>query len=187
MSISQPVAARASTPTDERAEPSSPYRGPSPALVLAVVALAVVVRLVPAALTFGTSDVMAWDLLGRALLNRENFYATQLHNWPVLWIYFTAAAVLVADATGLPFPLLVKLPPIAADACIAFLLARANLPGRWSIIAAFGYAVHPVAVLITGYHGQFDSMMLAPTVLAWRILESGRTRRHLVASGLALG
>ena len=58
----------------------------------AIAVLAIVVRLVPAALAFGTSDVMAWQLLGQMLLNGENFYATQLHNWPVLWIYFAGGA-----------------------------------------------------------------------------------------------
>src|SRR5919198_445315 len=73
-----------------------------------IVLLAIAVRLVPASLTFGTSDVLAWDLLARLFLNGENFYASQLHNWPVLWIYFTAGATLAHAATGLPFSTLVK-------------------------------------------------------------------------------
>jgi len=148
----------------------------------AVAGLAIVVRLVPAALAFGTSDVMAWQLLAQLLLNGENFYATQLHNWPVLWIYFAGGAWLAHDATGLPFSTLVKLPPIAADACIAALLCRVGTRTGGLI-----YALHPVSILITGYHGQFDSLMLAPTVLAWHIFESWCGRRRLIGSALALG
>jgi hypothetical protein len=148
----------------------------------AIAALAILVRLVPAALAFGTSDVMAWQLLGQLLLNGENFYATQLHNWPVLWIYFAGGAVLAHDVTGLPFSTLVKLPPIAADACIAALLCRVGTRTGGLI-----YALHPVSVLITGYHGQFDSLMLAPTLLAWHIFESWHGRRRLVGSALTLG
>src|SRR4051794_18305331 len=85
---------------------------------LAVAGLAVVVRAIPAALAFGTSDVLAWDQLARLFLAGENFYAPQPPNWPVLWIYFTAGAELPPDAPGIPFSLLVKLPPIAADAAI---------------------------------------------------------------------
>jgi hypothetical protein len=154
---------------------------------IAVAALAIVVRLVPAALAFGTSDVMAWQLLGQLLLNGENFYATQLHNWPVLWIYFAGGALLAHDATGLPFSTLVKIPPIVADAGIAALLCRAGMRSSWSTTAGVIYALHPVSILITGYHGQFDSLMLAPTFLAWHIWQTWRGPKRLIGSGLALG
>jgi hypothetical protein len=29
------------------------------------------------------------------------------------------------------------------------------------------YALNPIAILITGYHGQFDALMVAPAFLAW--------------------
>ena len=83
-------------------------------VMLGVAVIAFNVRLVLAMLTFGTSDIMAWELLGQTFLAGENFYATQLHNWPPLWIYFTAAAWLAHQATGLPFAALVKLPPLKA-------------------------------------------------------------------------
>lgn len=155
-------------------------------LSLGIAALAVVVRLVPATLAYGTSDVMTWELLGRMFLNGENFYATQLHNWPPLWIYFTAAAVVIHDHSGLPFSTLVKLPPIAADALTAALLYRVGLqrgwPGRTAALVGTAYALNPVSILITGYHGQFDSLMIAPAFLAWYLFP-----RRLVASALALG
>jgi hypothetical protein len=112
----------------------------------------------------------------------ENFYATQLHNWPVLWIYFCAAALLVSDATGLAFSFLVKLGPIAADVSIAVLLCFGARRDRWWL-PGLAYALHPIAVLISGYHGQFDSLMLAPAFLAWRLFEA----RHIARSGLAMG
>jgi len=149
---------------------------------LGICTLAAIVRVIPATIFFGTSDVMGWELLGRHLLAGENFYATQLHNWPVLWIYFSAAALLAHDTTGLPFALLIKLPPITADVILALMLMRA---AGWG--ASLVYALHPVAVLISGYHGQFDSLMLAPTVLAWRLFETWKGPRRVIGSGLALG
>jgi hypothetical protein len=154
-------------------------------IVLGLAGLATVVRLVPAALFFGTSDVMGWELLGRLLLQGENFYATQLHNWPVLWIYFAAAALQVHEATGLPFSFLVKVPPILADACIAVMLWRVDA-SRAALAAAIAYALHPIAVLISGYHGQFDSLMLAPMFLAWRLFEARRITWSAVVLGLGV-
>jgi hypothetical protein len=146
--------------------------------MLGIGALAAVARLIPGVLFFGTSDVMGWDLLARQMLAGENFFATQLHNWPVLWIYFAVAAVVTGEAAGLPFAPLVKLGPIAADVALALMLCRAAGPGAGLI-----YALHPIPILIAGYHGQFDSLMLAPTFLAWRLFE----RRKVVGSALALG
>jgi hypothetical protein len=165
-------------------------------LGFAVTAVAMVVRLVPAVLAYGTSDVMTWELLGRLFLSGQNFYATQLHNWPALWIYFCAAAVAMHDASGLPFFTLIKLPPIAADALITVLLYLVGLrqtrqPDRAALLG-LTYALNPVSILITGYHGQFDSMMLAPTVLAWFLLDEPSARitsrnSRLIASALLLG
>src|SRR5438067_4084830 len=130
-------------------------------VVLALAGLAILVRVALAALFYGTSDVMAWELLGQLLLNGENFYSTELHNWPPLWIYFLSAIWLVHAATGLSFAFLVKLPAIAADAFIVVLLYRAGLRFGWSAraatLTALAYALHPIAVFISGYHGQFDS------------------------------
>jgi uncharacterized membrane protein len=162
-------------------------------LGIAVAVVAILVRLVPAVLAYGTSDVMTWELLGRLFLSGENFYATQLHNWPALWIYFCAAAVMAHDATGLPFFTLIKLAPIAADACIAvllylFALRQRREPDRAARLG-LTYALNPVSILITGYHGQFDSLMLAPTVLSWYVLDSqiSINRSRLIAAGLLLG
>lgn len=159
---------------DASASSTTPWRW-----MLGVAALAALVRLVPAALTFGTSDVVTWELLGRMLLDGENFYATQLHNWPALWIYFCAAAIWLHDTTGVPFSLLIKLPPIAADALISLLLM--SWTRRRS--AGLAYALNPVAILITGYHGQFDALMLAPTVLA-TLLFTKSTRLQTAARAL---
>ena len=149
------------------------------------------VRAVPAALLFGTTDVRIWETLAPLPLIGENFYATGLHNWPALWIYLLAGLWLVHDATGLPFAFLVKLPPIGADACIAILVHRAGLHQRWgprrAALTGLAYALHPVSVLISGYHGQFDSLMIAPAFLAWYGWEFWAGRRRLLGSALALG
>jgi hypothetical protein len=186
------AAAKPST-TTESSQTSHVWR-----LGIAVTVVAIVVRLVPAVLAYGTSDVMTWELLGRLFLNGENFYATQLHNWPALWIYFCAAAVAIHDASGLPFFTLIKLAPIAADAGITVVLYLfgLRLTSRADRAALLGltYALNPVSILITGYHGQFDSLMLAPSVLAWFLLDkldkqvsTSRSRLTIAALFFGLG
>ena len=158
---------------------------------LGLAGLAVLIRVVPAGLFYGTSDVWAWEQLATLLLDGENFYATRLHNWPPLWIYLSAGLWLLHVASGLPFAFLVKLPPIGADACIAVLLYRAGLRQGWgsreATLAGLAYALNPISILISGFHGQFDSLMVACAFLAWYGWEFWPGRARLLGSGLALG
>jgi uncharacterized membrane protein len=168
-------------PTTPPANPKATWR-----TALALAGVAALGRLIPAVLAYGTSDVMTWELLGRLLLTGENFYATELHNWPALWIYFCSAAVLVHDATGLPFFTLIKLPAIAADTAMTLLIYRISLVQKQpATLLALAYALNPVSILISGYHGQFDSLMLAPTLLA--VFLFGRGARSISALALGLG
>jgi hypothetical protein len=75
---------------------------------------------------------------------------------------------------------LVKLPIVAADLLIVWLLLTRSPAGAR---AAWAYALHPVALLITGAHGQFDALAMAPLLFALDAHERGR----LDASALALG
>jgi hypothetical protein len=84
----------------------------------------------------------------------------------------------LARHTGLAFALLVKLPAVAADAVIVAHLARAA-----GERAASAYALHPVGVLITAFHGQFDAVALLFVLLALRWQAQARLDR--AALGLA--
>jgi uncharacterized membrane protein len=82
-----------------------------------------------------------------------------------------------------PFALAVKAPVVLADVVLAGLLAQWSAAGGApSRAAGWAYALHPVAVLIVGFHGQFDSVALLALVYALHALE----RRRLDASALAL-
>jgi hypothetical protein len=110
--------------------------------------------------------------------------------------------------------MLVKLPAIIADLGLTVLVCHAawrttctdgELPAgpatagdqarvgwhrgaaRSALVAGLAYALHPLAVLITGYHGQFDALMLAPTFLAWYVWSFWQGRLRLVLSALAPG
>ena len=114
------------------------------------------------------------------------YLAPRLYPYPPVWIWIEAASEWISRGTGLPFPLLVKLPVLAAEIAIVVLLARwgAERGGaaRW---APWLYALHPVAILVSGFHGQFDSLALLMLLLAIRA--SARGRHHAAALALAAG
>ena len=114
------------------------------------------------------------------------YQAKGLYPYPPLWVWVEAACEWLARHSGLSFAVLVKLPVLAAEVGIVALLARwgATRGGaaRW---APWIYALHPVAVLVTGFHGQFDSLALLMLLLAVRAFEGGR--RDAAALALAGG
>jgi glycosyl transferase family 87 len=103
------------------------------------------------------------------------YQAQHLYPYPPVWVWVEAACEWLARHFGLSFAVLVKLPVLAAEVAIVALLARwgATRGGaaRW---APWIYALHPVAVLVSGFHGQFDSLALLMVLIAVRASERGR-------------
>jgi hypothetical protein len=164
------------------------------ALLLAVIA-AVVARLVPALLPVPADAIVRYDIesyrmVADAVRNGRDVYdLTGRYPYLPLHMHIFAGASWLSEHTGLPFTLLVKLPEIAADMTLALLIGRAaHAMGRRDAGAlAMVYALNPVSVLVTGYHGQFDAI---PTVLvfgAWYVLAFGRGPWAAPASAFLFG
>ena len=131
------------------------------------------------------ADVARYERVARHLLDVSwNPYTTErLYPYPPPWAAVEAAALRLARAGFGSFAVNVKLPGVAADLAIVALLARAAAGGLAAPLAPWLYALHPVSVLITGAHGQFDAIPLAFMLLAVLLVERGRPD----ASALALG
>jgi hypothetical protein len=114
------------------------------------------------------------------------YQARHLYPYPPLWVWVEAGCEWLARHSGLSFAVLVKLPVLGAEVAIVAVLARwaAERGGaaRW---APWIYALHPVAVLVSGFHGQFDSLALLMVLLAVRATERGR--HDAAALALAAG
>jgi hypothetical protein len=104
------------------------------------------------------------------------YQAPRLYPYPPVWVWVEAGAGKLARETPAPFPLLMKLPTLAADLFIVAFLARRTRAGAWA------YAVHPVALMVGAFHGQFDAIALAFLLAALGAFERGRADR----AGLAL-
>jgi hypothetical protein len=104
------------------------------------------------------------------------YQAPRLHPYPPVWVWAEAGAGWVARHAPLSFPLLVKLPTLAADLFIVAFLLRRTRAGAWA------YALHPVSVMVGAFHGQFDAAALAFVLAALGALE----RRRADAAALLL-
>jgi hypothetical protein len=133
-----------------------------------IVLVALGVRLLAVAVSARISvDVLRYHKVAEHVLGRSwnPYTAPRLYPYPPLWVWFEAGAGWL-ERHGLDFAIVIKLPLVLADAGIVALLAGGSRRAAWI------YALHPVSILITGFHGQFDALMLLFVLLAVRARES---------------
>jgi Glycosyltransferase family 87 len=111
--------------------------------------------------------------------------------YPPGYLPWVEAAKLVAPATGLPFHGVIQLPPIAADAGLAWLvqsyLGQRARPERDRLAAAALIAFGPTFWLISGYHGQLDSVAILPAVAGLMLWERRSGPPRSLPAGLLIG
>jgi hypothetical protein len=129
-------------------------------------------------------DIERYQRMGAHLLDVSwNPYETKrLYPYPPPWAAVEAGAEWLARRGVGSFPVNVKLPVLLADLLIVLVLAVAARAGRAPPAAVWLYALHPVSVLVTGFHGQFDAIALLFVLLALEAL----ARRRRDASALLL-
>lgn len=160
--------------------------------VACLIAAGAAVKVVLAFATYGQQfDIDSLALVGAVLRSPERLHLYVIGNrWPYPAGYFPLdyLAGSLAYRTGLPFHGVIQLWPIAADCAIAWLvqdeLGRRGFGERSRLLATALVALGPMFVLISGYHGQIDSV---PTLFALgAVLVLARGGRPWVA-GLLLG
>ena len=94
-------------------------QGRSARLATLLIAIAFAVRVIPAAMIYGSDDVSSWLLVSDVFLRNHNPYETGTLNWPPLWPALILYSTKAAGVYHLPLVLSSKLTPILADTCIA--------------------------------------------------------------------
>jgi hypothetical protein len=142
-----------------------------------VLAVALLLRLLPIlAADRVVADVLRYQKAARHVLDVSwnPYLAPRLYPYPPLWIWIEAGSEWLARATGARFAVVVKLPVLLADLGIVTLLARWPPDSRVGQRASWLFALHPVSILVTSFHGQFDSVMLFFVLLSLRFQQSER-------------
>jgi hypothetical protein len=115
---------------------------------------------------------------------------TTRYPYPPVWIWIVGAIAGLAPMLGLPFHVAIKIPAALADLAIVTLLFEYVRARRgwvlWTLGPAALYALNPVPALISAAHGQFDSLPVLFTLLAFHLHDRGH-RGSLEAAALALG
>ena len=163
--------------------------------LLALIAAGTVVRLVWTLDTAGLPfDISSAGATAHALLHDPlHLYGAlnspHQYRWPYPPGYFPwllASHGLVS--LGIPFRVGLVLPAIAADGALAWVvqaaLGRRGASDRSRLVACALVAFGPAFALISGLHGQIDSVAILPAALALLVWEGGNRRRALYAGVL---
>ena len=138
--------------------------------VLIAAGIAFIAKLLIAWNTFGTNDVLTFYIFGKSLASQGlewTYQNTILFNHPPLTAYYLCAIYslhhLLLEAIGITFPFLLRLPGIIADFVVILLLLqirendpRLRLP-IWTLVI---FALSPLSIMVSGYHGNTDSVMV---------------------------
>ena len=150
-----------------------PKRNPN-AWILAAAAVALGLKLCLALNTIGTNDVRSFYSFGHSIATRgleQTYRDSVAFNHPPLvgWylhLIYDLDQSPVLRANGIRFPFLLRLPGIIADLVVVLLFLvhqkRLALP-TWALMA---FALSPVSLMVSGFHGNTDPVMVMFLVLA---------------------
>jgi F0F1-type ATP synthase assembly protein I len=167
MATTLSVPGEITVPTSQKQIRDPFARGRQAVLVAAVLAL--IAKLLIAWNTFGTNDVLTFYIFGKSLASQGlewTYRNTILFNHPPLVAYYLRGIYslhhLLLGAIGITFPFLLRLPGIIADFVVILILlqikkndSRLRLP-TWALVI---FALSPVSLMVSGYHGNTDSVM----------------------------
>jgi|SRR5215213_3116966 len=148
--------------------------------------IATLVKLVLAAVTIGTNDVVTWrSFADNAMLCGACAYqfpgpTGDPFNHPPFIIHFLK---LIGTSTTW-FPFWLRLPAILADIGMVLLVAR--LIPRMSTRLMVLLALNPVSILVSGFHGNTDPLMIFFVVLTVYLLKMGQLNWAAAAFGMAI-
>jgi hypothetical protein len=149
--------------------------------------IATLVKLVLAVATIGTNDVVTWRafadnamLCGRCAYQFPGPYGDPFNHPPFIIHFLT----LIGRSSVVWFPFWIRLPAILADIGTVLLVTR--LIPRISTRLIVLLALNPVSILISGFHGNTDPLMIFFIVLAVYLLKTSRLNWAAAAFGMAI-
>jgi len=177
--------------------PLTPGRLMPPRPLFVVALLALLVRLVPLVAIARQTGLLSVDTANfraaaQAVLDGRDPLNPLTHPYPPLHMYVFAAAAVVADHSAMTFfqaerlPLLVA--GIAGTVLVFDAVRRLRHDERLAFVAAASFALCPLELLTSMYHGQFDIVGAVLALAAWYVVRFHQARPEAAAiAGLLLG
>jgi hypothetical protein len=111
----------------------------------------------------GNYDQASYRIVADIMANHGNIYAeTTRYNYSPLWAFFLQGMAAIAVRIDTSLEVVVRCILSVID-CLNALLLGAIFRRR---LVSFLYLLNPVAILLVGYHGQFETLAAFPLLLA---------------------
>jgi len=154
--------------------------------------LAVVVRLFTSLYARDIIDIYNYRRVAE-IIHQFGIFGLYTHTpgiypYPPVWVGFEVAALWLHQQNILPFSLAIRLPIIIADVGIVAIIWKyvhtLSHNSRRALLAATLYALNPVSIIISCWHGQFDALPVFGAALAILLAEHHWRR---AAGALSIG
>jgi len=173
--------------------------------ILIAAALSFAGKVVIASRTYGSTDALYWEanlrelrVAGPVALYEKGtvlhhaggaFYAHEVFNHPPLMVHLLSLGGWISEKTRIPFRFWLRLTCALADLSSAILLLGilrdSSLPV--SPVALFLVAASPISLMVSGFHGNTDPIMMALLVLTVYLTQRGPSSLAGAVLGLAAG
>lgn len=163
-------------------------------------AAATISRLIPAPFFGHPWDMYVWLKAGEMALSQVNIYLVEnlvdypwgFYAYPPTWLYwlmFTSAVnTLINNLNFQVF--LIKLPIIASDAAVGFLIyrlaLRLGLDGRRAFFASLLWLFNPISLFMSSVWGMFDSIAVLFMLLSMNYVISEKYVKAGVMTGIGI-
>lgn len=140
--------------------------------------------------TIGTDDSARWYgfLNHISKFGAVNLYhQTDMFNHPPFMAHMLRIMGALSSITGLPFYFWLRLPAILADIAsvmLVYQLLKSQLGPRFSTSTLVLMALAPPSVMISGFHGNTDSLMLSFVLLTIYLIDQ---KHNVWLAGIAFG
>lgn len=139
-----------------------------------ILGVAILARLVPHLLVpaGGNYDIESFHILSDLINNGEDIYSNPIaegrHPYLPLLVYWIGFAGKFAESIHQPFEVIYRLLPIVADVgiCLVLYFFMKGKDIQSAFKGAMWYALNPIAVFVSAYQGQFDSLPILFILLA---------------------
>jgi hypothetical protein len=150
------------------------------------IVLGAVIRLYLVVFTEGTRDIAVWQqhAAGVRDLGLIGYYHSNVFmDHPPFISVVMSLLLRLAEATGIPFRVLLRMPFVLFDGGTTLLLASLLRHKPWRFVATAIYWLNPLSIIFSAYHGNTDSAVPFFILLCVWLLSKGK----ILAAGAVIG
>lgn len=143
------------------------------------------------AFSYDTGDTGAINQATTLFLQHKDVYdnASVFFSPPPFALHILALLHVIADGLHIPFSGFWKMPSVFADTVLIYLIYLIAVQyGKKTQQQAYSfslwYAWNPVALFISGYHGQMESIWITLMILSWYVL---KMKKHVLTASILSG